>query len=622
LNSAVGRAITRPSARDGQVAAARPGLHFRGSADLRQLSPRLDESAMAHVRDRQRIAAPGLELEWDPREVDVAIRDDVLALVAGEPQAGESEGRSARPSGLEWLDRYRRWDLDAAKDARGAYAVILIDMRRRRLLAMVDVFSIRPLCHTAKDSTISFASTCCDVPGTPPEFDPQSIYDYLYFHVIPAPQTVFANIQRLPPAHRLVATVAQVTVEPYWTPVFVEDDRDNLAERKEAFVRIIARDVRREADVPATACFLSGGTDSSTVAGILARSRQGAPVHAYSIGFTTSGYDETSYARIAARHFKLEHHEYYITPDDLVRSIPDLAAASDQPFGNSSVLPTYYCAVRAREDGFRKLLAGDGGDELFGGNSRYATQSLLQLYQRVPAALRPMIERPSMEWRAFRSIPGLRQIGGYVRHARIPMPDRAQSFNLLNEFDTSQMFDPAFLASVDVTRPLAQQRATWNAITATSLVNRMLAYDWKYTLADNDLPKVRLATQAAGMAVGYPLLSRDLLDFSLALPPDWKLRGLRLRWFFKEALSDFLPVEILRKKKHGFGLPFGHWLLQHKGLRDLAGDSLASVSSRGIVQPSFRDTLYRKLPDAPGYYGELIWILMMLEQWLAARYRN
>jgi asparagine synthase (glutamine-hydrolysing) len=622
LNAAVRRADALPSAADARAGAIRPSLHFRGSVDLLLLASRLDETAMVQALARQHIVAPGLELEWDAREVDVSMRDDVLALVAGRPRSGESANGARRAVAQEWLDRYRRWELDAAKDAQDAHAVVLVDMRRRRVLALVDVFSIRSLCHAAKGSTISFANTCCDVPGASSEFDPQSIYDYLYFHVIPAPQTVFADVRRLPPAHRLVATATDVVVEPYWTAAFVEGDRHHLAERKEAFVHLVAEDVRREADDPATACFLSGGTDSSTVAGMLARLRQGSPVHAYSIGFATSGYDETSYARIAARHFKLEHHEYYITPDDLVRSIPDLAAASDQPFGNSSVLPTYYCALRARDDGFRKLLAGDGGDELFGGNSRYATQSLLHLYQHVPAALRPILERPSTQWRAFRSVPGLRQVGGYVRHARIPMPDRAQSFNLLNDFDKPQMFDPAFLASVDVDRPIAQQRATWNAIAAKSLVNRMLAYDWKFTLADNDLPKVRVATQAAGMAVGYPLLSRDLLDFSLALPPDWKVRGLRLRWFFKEALSDFLPVEILRKKKHGFGLPFGHWLLQHKGLHDLAGDSLASIGGRGIIQPAFRDTLYRKLPDAPGYYGELIWILMMLEQWLSARHRH
>ncbi len=618
MSSTAEHATASSTAAEAKAKVAGPALHFRGRVDLRELPPQLGAPAFAEAIGRRRIAVPGLELEWDAREVDVAVRDDVLAMVAGQPQSGEGRGKQGAAA-LEWLDRYHRSDLDAAKDAKGQYAVVLVDARRRRMLALVDVFSIRPLCHAAKGGTVAFANTCSDVPEASPELDSQSIYDYLYFHVIPAPQTVFAGVRRLPPAHRLVATTAEVKVEPYWKPAFVEDDRTRLAERKEEFVRKVENDVRRDADDPATACFLSGGTDSSTIAGILARLRQGAPVHAYSIGFATSGYDETSYARIAARHFKLEHHEYYITPDDLVRSIPDLAAASDQPFGNSSILPAYYCGLHARGDGFRKLLAGDGGDELFGGNSRYATQSLFELYQRIPVALRPLIEYPSTQWRAFRSVPGLRQIGGYVRHARVPMPDRTQTFNLLNDFDTSQMLDPAFLASIDAGLPLAQQRAAWHATTARSLVNRMLEYEWKFTLADNDLPKVRVATQAAGIAVGYPLLGRDLLDFSLLLPPDWKVKGMRLRWFFKEALADFLPVEILRKKKHGFGLPFGHWLLQHKGLHDLAGDSLAAIGSRGIVQPSFRDTLYRKLPDAPGYYGELIWILMMLEQWLASR---
>jgi asparagine synthase (glutamine-hydrolysing) len=145
----------------------------------------------------------------------------------------------------------------------------------------------------------------------------------------------------------------------------------------------------------------------------------------------------------------------------------------------------------------------------------------------------------------------------------------------------------------------------------------MLAYDWKYTLADSDLPKVRGAAQLAGVSVGYPFLGRALTDFSLSIPPQWKLKGLKLRWFFKEALREFLPPAILRKKKHGFGLPFGHWTLRHDGLRNLVEGSLQGIARRGIVRPQFTaELLTRHLPEAPGYYGEMVWILMMLEQWL------
>jgi asparagine synthase (glutamine-hydrolysing) len=288
------------------------------------------------------------------------------------------------------------------------------------------------------------------------------------------------------------------------------------------------------------------------------------------------------------------------------------------------VLPAYYCALRAREDGFTRLLAGDGGDELYGGNSRYATQKLLQAYHGVPRIVRnALLEPVATRCSLFRRAPVLRKIGGYVRHARPPLPDRLETFNLVRQFDPDLLFEPALRARVDTARPLEQQRAQWRLAPRAALINRMLAYEWKYILADSDLPKVRGAAQLAGVTVGYPFLARASADFSLALPPDWKVKGLRLRWFFKEALRDFLPAAILSKKKHGFGLPFGTWTLRHAGLRELAEDSLAGIAARGVVrQPFVRDLMDRHLPEAPGYYGEMVWLLMMLEQWLRAHAGN
>jgi asparagine synthase (glutamine-hydrolysing) len=147
----------------------------------------------------------------------------------------------------------------------------------------------------------------------------------------------------------------------------------------------------------------------------------------------------------------------------------------------------------------------------------------------------------------------------------------------------------------------------------------MLEYDWKFTLADSDLPKVRAATQLAGIAVGYPFLNRELTDLSLSLPADWKVNGMALRWFFKRALQEFLPEAILRKKKHGFGMPFGVWLTKHEPLRELAQEALDGIARRGIVRREFvGELMATRVPQAPGFYGELVWILMMLELWLRA----
>jgi asparagine synthase (glutamine-hydrolysing) len=599
---------------DSRSARANSMFRRQGTIDVTALGPAPVGALPVETRDDiMTLRAPGLDIHWRRGCADVGMSDGVLGLAAGEARddATDAGGEAAR-----WIERYHRHGEQAAAAVGGGFAVLIVDFRRRKALLFVDRFSIETMCYRAGPGHLAFADTACDVPGGSRQIDSQALYDYLYFHMIPAPGTAYRDVLRLEAAHRLTVTTAEAVSSCYWMPAFVENDRRHLADRKRAFVEAVRACVAEEAGDVATACFLSGGTDSSTVCGMLARLRD-EPVHAYSIGFDAEGYDEMEYARIAARHFGLVHHEYYVTPDDLVDAIPKVAASFDQPFGNSSILPAYLCAMRAKEDGFARMLAGDGGDELFAGNSRYALQKVLNAYGALPRSFRGRILEPvAHHWSPFRRVPGLRQIGGYVRHASVPMPDRLESFNLLKRLGEERLLDPDFRATIDARLPLERQRATWNAIEANSLLNRMLAYDWIYTLADNDIPKVRYATRLAGVGVGYPFLGRALTDLSLALPTDWKLKGLRLRWFFKDSLRDFLPKEILRKKKHGFGLPFGHWLLRHQNLRGLAEASLQDVARRGIVRHDFTDELLSVLvPQAPGYYGEIVWLLMMLEQW-------
>jgi len=587
----------------------------RGYVEL----PLLDAgAAIAQSNDRQDIAhmrAAGIDLQWRRARADVAMEAGVLAISTGRAR-DPANGQTLSASG--WIARYREREDDAPRDVDGGFAVTIVDCVRRRVLAFVDPFAVETLCYRSVNGTHAFSDAACDVPGTQRAVSAQAIYDYLYFHVIPAPQTVFDDVSRLEGSHRLTVDMTRKNMDRYWTPAFVEDNRRDLQGRKRAFLSLVKAAVESEADGPATACFLSGGTDSSTVAGMLSQIR-GQPVPAYSIGFRAEGYDEMDYARIAARHFGCVHREYYVTPADVTQAMPAVAASFDQPFGNSSVLPTYLCALRAREDGVTRMLAGDGGDELFGGNSRYAMQKVFDAYQVLPRSLRARVLEPLASRRAFRVVPGLRQLGGYVRHSMVEMPARLETFNLLHRLEADSPLDPAFRASVDERAPLARQQAVWASVDAKSLVNRMLGYDWKHTLGDSDLPKVRGATALAGVTVGYPFLSRALTEFSLSIPPDWKVRGLTLRWFFKGALRGFLPAEILRKKKHGFGLPFGHWVVSDHDLRALVEDSLGGIARRGIVRPAFAaELITRRLPTAPGYYGEMIWILVMLEQWMRA----
>lgn len=535
---------------------------------------------------------------------------DPLLIQAG--AAHHAAGTPVAPS--EWPDLLTSQRAGLA-DLGGDFAVARSSGGQAQ--AAVDRFGMRSLCWRSDGDQLRF-NTRADALASPGrEIDPQAVFDYLYHHVIPSPRTIWRGVQRLPPAHLLQAERGKVQVKPYWLPDFAPQQQASFEQLAERFRSLLQQAVARTLDSSTAACFLSGGTDSSTVAGMA--QREVGQVSTYSIGFDAEGYDEMAYARLAAKHFGCAHHEYYVTPADLVANIPRMAAHFDQPFGNSSVLPSYLCALKARGDGITRLLAGDGGDELFGGNLRYAKQQVFEHYERVPALLRSALLQPLTQNGLARSVPGLSKVASYVAQASTPLPARLESYNLLQRLGVPRVLTPAFLSAVDVQVPGRDQAEVWAGARASTLLDRHLAYDWRYTLGETDLPKVRQATELAGVSVGYPMLDQALVDFSLTLPTDYKLRGQQLRWFFKEALRGFLPDEIIAKKKQGFGLPFGVWATRDAGLRQLASDSLNGLARRGVVQPGFvKEVLDTHLAAHPGYYGEMVWILMMLEQWFMA----
>lgn len=542
-----------------------------------------------------------------------------LCLCVGEPRFQNTQlAAIASESGraAAWLEAFRTHAHTAPATAYGRFAVVVINPEKREAWLATDRFGTWPICYTESDGALSFADRADCVPGASRTLSSQAIFDYLYFHMIPAPRTIFDGVSRLQAGHVLKWANGAAECMPWWQPAFDEAGTPDFAESKQRFLQIIQDAVTREASGHSIGAFLSGGTDSSTVSGMLCKTL-GRPARSYSIGFDASGYDEMEYARIAALHFGADHREYYVTPADLLDGIPKVASHYDQPFGNSSAVPAWICASRAREEGIDKLLAGDGGDELFGGNTRYAKQRVFGWYDSIPGMLRKRALEPILGLPGMDRIPLIKKGASYVEQARVPMPDRMQMYNMLLRLGMNNLFEPEFLARVDINSPLVQQRDTWHSAHANSLVNRMLAYDWRYTLADNDLPKVIGTTQLAGIDVGFPLLSDELLEFSTTIPPEWKLKGLTLRWFFKEALRGFLPDAIITKKKHGFGLPFGVWAIQNDGLKTLAREALAGFASRGIVRPAFiRELLDVHLPAHPGYYGEMVWILMMMEFWM------
>ena len=549
--------------------------------------------------------------------------DQDLSIALGSPRFSDRRlAQLAADHGAlcAWREAFAQRGAQAACGVTGDFAVGLTTTDGRSFLA-VDRFAIRSLCYRVQNGQLHFAprADALAATSTGAEIDPQAIYDYLYFHVIPSPRTIYKGIFRLPPGHCAVFEHGQLSVSPYWVSEFIEHQSGHLPDLKADFRRLLRSAVAQQLEGHRPACFLSGGTDSSTIVGMAALA-SGEQVASYSIGFDAAGYDEMAYAQLAARHFKTDHHAYYVTPDDLVQGIPRVAAHFDQPFGNSSALPAYYCAHLARQDGVGKLLAGDGGDELFGGNTRYAKNKLFGFYEHVPTILQKGVLEPVLGSRSAATFALTRKAASYVEQARMPLPDRLQLVNLLLCLGDAEVLTPQLLAQCDAGAPLRLQQAVWHSTPQSSPLNRELAYDWRFTLAESDLPKVLGAASLAGIDVGFPMLDDGLLAFSQRLPSQHKLKGLQLRWFFKEALRDFLPPEILTKKKQGFGLPFGVWANAHPPLKKLASDSLYALVERGVVRPDFVHTLLtQRLAQHPGYFGEMVWILMMLSQWLSAK---
>ena len=505
----------------------------------------------------------------------------------------------------------------------GTYGLCILDEAAGEAVLAIDRMGTQPLFYMLSGSGLVFGSSADAVnlhPLARPEIDPQGLYNYLYFHMVPGPDTIYTGQKRLLPGEYLVFRKGRAETKKHWEMQFLEGQKRPFDELKQEFLRLLRSSLSEAAADQEVGAFLSGGTDSSTIAGILGEVG-GRPARTYSIGFEADGYDEMEYARIAARHFSTEHHEYYVTPDDVVAAIPQIAGIFDQPFGNASAVPAFYCARMARADGLSRILGGDGGDELFGGNERYAKQYIFSLYERIPSVLRKGVLEPAVFGiPGGQRVPLVRKARSYIEQASVPMPARTETYNLLDRYGHEEVFTREFLATVDPGQPLSRLNETYRQAQVQSLINRMLALDLKFTLADNDLPKVAKACELAGMEAAFPFISDEMVAFSAGLAPELKLKGTKLRYFFKEALRDYLPDQIITKQKHGFGLPFGVWLQDHKPLQELAAESLNGLKSRNIVRAQFIDKLLgQHLDEHAGYHGTMVWVMMMLEQWFRQR---
>lgn len=545
----------------------------------------------------------------------------------GQPRGGDALDGSGTPAEIV-LRAYQRHGDRVFSALAGSFAAVIADDRRQQVLLGVDRVGIRPLSYgMASDGRLAFGSSALTVAESvagpaPVRVDPQALYDYMHLHMVPSPATVYPGIRKVSPASFVTVAGGRAREARHWLPDFQSSrtgtDAKALGEELHGILRSAVH--RSLQGAPNPGAFLSGGLDSSTVVGVLARI-SATPARTFSVGFNTEGYDELAFARIAVAHFGARGAEYIVTPEDVASAMPLIAGAYDEPFGNSSAIPTYFCARLARSAGVDTLLAGDGGDEIFAGNPHYTRQSLFEHYWRLPAALRTgLLEKHLLRLVAEEAPFPLGKIRSYVQQASIPLPRRLHSWNFMFREPRESIFTPDFLKRIDPGHPVDVMQATWDEVRDAPVLDKLLYFDWKYVLADNDLRKVGRMCELGGVNVRYPMLDTELLDFSLRIPGALKIRGQNLRHFYKEAMRGFLPDTILNKTKHGFGLPFGVWLKTSPELIRMAAETLQGLAGRGIFRSEFLAGIQARHRDGhPGYFGYVIWDLLMLEQWLRAR---
>jgi len=517
---------------------------------------------------------------------------------------------------------------DFAKGLHGWFGIILYDFESRQMKAWTDHFGVRRIVYSETKEGVVIGS---DLRSLSPfvqfsqRIDPVAILEYLQYSCIPAPRTIYKGCRRLEPGHRLVSRPAPVS-HAYWDMTYPIDEgkteRQWAVTTEKAIRSAVSLCTRLQDDGSTLGCFLSGGTDSSSISGIVGQCT-GKSARTFSIGFNDPRYNEMEYARIAARHFQTDHHEYFVTPADILDLIPKAVSAYDEPFGNSSIIPAYYCARLAAENGVTHLLAGDGGDELFGGNQRYADDRVFQRYETIPRWLRKGLIEPGIRlFPSQKRLPLVSRARNYVRRASIPVPDRWHSYEFLSCIPLSEVFSQDFLAGLEASDPLAPSRRHYAHAPAGDDLNRWLYLDLRITINDNDLRKVAPMCELSGVVPRYPLLDPALAEFSGTLPVHLKVRGTQLRYIFKRAVSGLLPTAIIKKTKHGFGLPYDVWLGEHASLKDFTFDILGSQSciQRGYFRPNLLPSLWSDYQTVHrGFYGSVLWLLLMLELWHGAK---
>src|ERR1700676_388321 len=511
---------------------------------------------------------------------------------------------------------YEQYGEDCFRRLRGMFAIALWDSRDRKLLLARDRVGKKPLFYSCANDRIVFGSELkCLLAsgGLSRDIDPQALSDYFSFGYIPAPKTIYREARKLLPGHYLVASENGIKQSSYWSLSFGDVEDRTEEEWCEAIRHSVceATRIRLMSDVPLGA-LLSGGIDSSCIVATMSPLMK-RPVTTCSIGFKEQEYNEADFARELAAKFGADHHEQVIEPN-AVEVLKKLAWHFDEPFADSSAIPTYYVSWVARQS-VTVALGGDGGDESFAGYRRYYFDQLEnRLRGYFPSGVRNRVFGPlgklypPLAWapRVFRARATLQSL------SREPLAGYFNSISIFRPDEKPRLLSGDFRAtlkdydSIGVLEPYYREAGT------DDLLSRIQYVDIKTYLPDDILAKVDRASMAVSLEVRAPLLDHVLLELVAKIPSQLKLRGTTGKYIFKKAMSNILPPETLRRRKQGFAIPLARWF--RKELHDLAREALFSRDD-AMLDRNYLRRIWKEHQGGTHDRSAHLWAVLMYRQW-------
>jgi len=498
---------------------------------------------------------------------------------------------------------------------RGMFAFAIWDGRARRLFVARDRAGKKPLYYTVTPSgAFVFGSelkSLLEHDEVGRETNAEALDAYLTLGYVPEPLSIFRGVHKLPPGHHLTFADGRVTVKSYWDFRY---EPTGEARREEEYVEELrglldeAVRIRLVADVPLGA-FLSGGVDSSTVVGLMAR-HTNRPVKTFSIGFHEDSYNELKYARLASERFGTEHVEFIVTPD-ICDIVDELVWHFDEPFADSSAIPTYMVSKLAREH-VKVVLSGDGGDELFAGYTRYVTDTRRSGFARLPRFLRRGVMQPLSA-----RLPHGARGRNYLHNVALdPVERYLDSVSVFTKLNRLLLYTQDFRSRLSDDDLAALRFRDYAARVHTGeALDKLLYIDSKTYLPGDILTKVDRMSMAASLEARVPLLDHKLIEFITRIPAALKMRGLETKHIFKRAVRDLVPAEILDRPKQGFGVPIEQWI--NNQLRGRIRETLSETRARerGYVEPRYVQTLLDEHEHGRRDHSTQLWALFMLELW-------